>query len=84
MVTMVRMDHNDSLIINRLGGNSVVAKIFDISSQAVSKWRKTGIPKPSRMYLQAIYPAAFEADGSVQATATVNPENSPNLQGEAG
>lgn len=59
MVTMVRMDHKDSQIIDRLGGNSALAKEFDISSQAVSKWRKSGIPKPCRMYLKLAYPDVF-------------------------
>lgn len=63
MVTMVFMDHKDSQIIDRLGGNSALAKEFDISSQAVSKWRKSGIPKPCRMYLQLAYPEVFSSLG---------------------
>lgn len=62
MVTMPGMVHNDSLIIDRLGGNSVLAKMFGISSQAVSKWRKHGIPKPSRMYLELASPEAFSSE----------------------
>lgn len=53
--------HSDSFVIDRLGGNGVVAAMFNISSQAVSKWRRSGIPKAPRMYLQLRYPAAFRA-----------------------
>lgn len=61
MVTMAAMDtHNDSKIIDALGGNSALAQEFDISRQAVSKWRKTGIPNPNRMYLELKYPDAFK------------------------
>ena len=34
-----RMDHFDSSVIDALGGNSKVAELCNISSQAVSKWR---------------------------------------------
>lgn len=59
MVTMLVMEHNDSLIIDRLGGNSVTAKMFSISSQAVSKWRNVGIPEARRMYLELARPDVF-------------------------
>lgn len=60
MVTMSVMDHSDSPIIDRLGGNSALAKMFSISSQAVSKWRKEGIPEARRMYLKLAHPSAFD------------------------
>lgn len=59
MVTMICMDHSDSPIIDRLGGNSALAELFDISSQAVSKWRKEGIPNARRMYLELKFPEVF-------------------------
>ncbi|MDY7537661.1 Cro/CI family transcriptional regulator [Undibacterium sp. RTI2.1] len=49
----------DSKIIDKLGGTSAVAKIFDISPPSVSDWKKTGIPKARRMYLELKYPDLF-------------------------
>ena len=46
-----KVDDKHSKIIDKLGGTTVVSKIFGISPQAVSKWRKNGIPKPNLMYL---------------------------------
>lgn len=59
MVTLCAMDHHDSQIIDALGGNSALAEMFGISSQAVSKWRKEGIPSARRMYLELKAPALF-------------------------
>ena len=60
MVTLPGMSkHPDSLIVDRLDGNAAVAKMFRISSQAVSKWRNTGIPGARRMYLEATRPEVF-------------------------
>lgn len=64
MVTIRAMEHHDSKIIDLLGGNTALSKVFGISSQAVSKWRRHGIPKANRMYLKLANPAAFEADES--------------------
>lgn len=69
MVTMVRMDHNDSLIIDKLGGNAKLADLFGISSQAVSKWRKEGIPDARMMYLRLAFPDAFVADDQAVESA---------------
>lgn len=47
-------------IIDRLGGTCAVAKIFDIFPQAVTAWRREGIPKAREMYLKLAFPEAFE------------------------
>jgi hypothetical protein len=52
-------EKTDSQIIDALGGTSVVAKLCDVEKQAVSNWRKEGIPKARRMYLQAVRPDVF-------------------------
>ncbi|SFI76273.1 hypothetical protein [Nitrosomonas sp. Nm34] len=52
-------NHEHSKIIDKLGGTSATAKLLKISSQAVSKFRKTGIPEARLMYLQAIRPDLF-------------------------
>lgn len=57
MVTMSIMAYPDpSKTIDALGGTVAVARICDVSSQAVSKWRRDGIPKARLMYLQAVRP----------------------------
>jgi hypothetical protein len=52
--------HPDSVVIEALGGPSAVARIFGIHPQAVSMWKRTGIPKARRMYLKLAHPEAFE------------------------
>ena len=69
MVTMIDMEHNDSLIIDRLGGNTVTAKMFSISSQAVSKWRNVGIPEARLMYLKLARPDVFVPEDQNQKAA---------------
>jgi len=54
-----RMDHFDSSVIDALGGNSKVAELCNISSQAVSKWRREGIPQARRQFLELAFPEAF-------------------------
>jgi hypothetical protein len=53
------MKHPHEKLIDDLGGNAAVAVIFSISSQAVSKWRKDGIPPARMMYLRLAYPHLF-------------------------
>ena len=52
--------HQDAAIVEALGGTVVVAKMFDLTPTAVSMWKRNGIPKGSRMYLQATYPKMFK------------------------
>lgn len=67
MVTMVGMEHSDSSIIDALGGNTKVAELCEISSQAVSKWRREGIPQARLMYLRLARPEAFQTAGAPKA-----------------
>lgn len=63
MVTMAVMQvHDDSLVLDRIGSNAYIASLFDCSSQYVSKWRRLGIPRPYRMYLELRFPSAFGND----------------------
>jgi hypothetical protein len=55
---------DSSKIIDRLGGNSEVSRLFSISSQAVSKWRREGIPEPRLMYLRLARPEVFVEESS--------------------
>lgn len=54
-----RMNIFDSSVIDSLGGNSKVAELCNISSQAVSKWRREGIPQARRQFLELAFPEAF-------------------------
>lgn len=48
-------------IIDALGGSTSVAAMCDgISPQAVSQWRKNGIPRAWVRYLKAVRPAVFK------------------------
>lgn len=51
--------HPDSEIIDAMGGSGEVARLCLISSQAVSQWRRAGIPGARRQYLQLVRPGAF-------------------------
>jgi len=58
----------DSEIIDNLGGPAVLARLLDITPQAVSKWRKTGIPKAQRRFLVLHDPSAFRSQPSPAAS----------------
>lgn len=48
-------------LIKDLGGTSKVSKLFDISTAAVSKWkREKKIPSARLMYLEVKYPKIFK------------------------
>ncbi len=73
MLTISAMESTEhpeaSEAIDRLGGNVAVAAMFGISSQAISKWRKEGIPPARLMYLKVVRPDAFQpaSDGTLNA-----------------
>lgn len=68
IVTICGMEHSDSSIIDALGGNTQVAALCEISSQAVSKWRRDGIPRARLMFLRLLRPDVFD-DKSEQKAA---------------
>jgi hypothetical protein len=55
--------HPDSNVVDRLGGTTEVARMCRVRSQAVSQWRRVGIPSARRDYLQLLRPDAFAAAG---------------------
>lgn len=59
--------HPDSFIVDRLGGPTAVAALCRISSQAVSQWRRHGIPSARRDYLALLRPEAFSPDPQPQS-----------------
>lgn len=54
------MDAN--LIIDIIGGTTKVAEICDLTTGAVSQWRKNGIPKPWILYLRLLHPEVFDRE----------------------
>lgn len=59
----------DSELIDALGGPSAVAKLLEVTPQAVSQWRDKGIPRARRMYLRLVRPDLF---GTSAAQTTEN------------
>jgi hypothetical protein len=59
----------DSLVIDRLGGAVATGRLCEVTPQAVSQWRRDGIPKARRMYLQMLRPDAFEAQAASEESA---------------
>jgi len=51
--------HVHSSLIDFLGGTSVVAELCEVRSQAVSQWRRTGIPRARLKFIQVAKAAAF-------------------------
>ena len=58
--------HPDSELIDALGGSGSVAALCKVTSQAVSMWRRNGIPDARRMYLEVVRPEAFVRDDDPQ------------------
>lgn len=48
-----------SIIIDNLGGATVVAKLCECRPQAVSQWKRKGIPNSRLLYLKAVRPEVF-------------------------
>lgn len=48
--------HADSGLIDRMGGTVEVARLCEVTPQAVTQWRRAGIPHPRRMYLAVVRP----------------------------
>jgi predicted transcriptional regulator len=63
----------DAELIDRLGGSTRVARLCGISPQAVSVWRRRGIPLLRRKLLALEHPelVAQAQERAAQATATV-------------
>ncbi|MBK9363039.1 MAG: hypothetical protein IPM99_18995 [Rubrivivax sp.] len=52
--------HPDSVVIDRMGGSVAVARVCRVTSQAVSQWRRSGIPPARRQFLELLVPHVFE------------------------
>lgn len=53
------LDAEANRVIDALGGTAAVADLCDVNMQAVSQWRRNGIPGARRQYLRAVRPDVF-------------------------
>lgn len=51
--------HPDAVVIGELGGPTEVGKLCGIRAQAVSQWKRHGMPRYRRDFLQLLKPDAF-------------------------
>ncbi len=59
----------DGDLIDAIGGTVAAARLFDVTPQAVSRWRTHGIPKARRMYLELARPDIFEPFAQAEAVS---------------
>lgn len=57
------MDANT--IIDRLGGTTRTAELVELTTGAVSQWRKNGIPKYWEKFFRAARPEVFESEDTL-------------------
>jgi hypothetical protein len=55
--------HPDSTLLDQLGTTTAIAALFEVRPQAVSGWRRNGIPKARRQTLRLIRPDLFIVEG---------------------
>ena len=60
--------HEDSKIIDALGGTAEVARLCKIKQPSVSEWRREGIPPARRQFLELLRPEVFGAAARKQDT----------------
>lgn len=49
----------DTEIIDALGGTVEAARLFEVTTGAISQWRTKGIPKARRQFLKLARPELF-------------------------
>lgn len=70
-------NETDSAIIDMLGGTVATAKLCLVVPQAVSQWRRNGIPTARRMYLELARPDLFQRVSADPAPAPVAQAEGP-------
>ena len=55
----MKTNFDQNSIIDMIGGTTEVARLCEVEPQAVSQWRKTGIPKARLMFLKLKRPSIF-------------------------
>lgn len=56
-------------LIDALGGTVATATICEVTPQAVTQWRRAGIPHPRLMYLRVRFPHLFDGAGAAGGSA---------------
>lgn len=56
----IKTQNKSSEIIDAMGGTSLVAKLFNITTGAVSQWREDGIPEARLFSIKLIRPDLFK------------------------
>lgn len=56
----LKMSAEHSQVIDKFGGTTAVAAICEVTPQAVSKWKRHGIPKSRIKYLRLLRPENFK------------------------
>ncbi|WP_270175185.1 hypothetical protein [Diaphorobacter sp. ED-3] len=62
------MNAQATQIIDALGGTAAVSRMFGLSMPSVSNWKKSGIPRPRMMYLEAAHADKLQGIDTVAAT----------------
>jgi hypothetical protein len=62
-------DAQASGLIDALGGTVAAARLFEVTPQAVTQWRRAGIPKPRLMFLRVARPELFSTIREVARAA---------------
>jgi hypothetical protein len=71
--------HPDSALIDQLGSTSAVAAMFSVRPQAVSQWRRHGIPAARRQTMVLMRPEVFAPSDAREGERRVEP--SPEAEG---
>lgn len=51
--------HPDSLLLDKIGTTTEVARLMAVRPQAVSGWRRYGVPRARRQTLELLRPDVF-------------------------
>lgn len=54
-------------VIDALGGTNEVARLCEVTPQAVSQWRADGLPKARSQYLRLLRPDVFDVQAETPA-----------------
>jgi hypothetical protein len=69
--------HRDSDLLDLFGTTTEIAAMFEIKPQAVSQWRKYGVPKARRQTMQALRPDLFGEHPAALQAKRAAPECEP-------
>ena len=68
----------DTALIDALGGTVSTAALCEVSPQAVTQWRRKGIPRARRKYLQLLRPEVFGSEQPASELSGAQPGEARN------